>query len=230
MQDYTVKLTPDIVNLASEGSLDTSLVNGVSIQRTLNSVMVVDDYGNRKITGNLHDGDVFNDTIDGINMATLSTWTVVTGGAAGNGRATEVSQNYWNIVGPDDNNQDGWCYIKASVLSGGYVDFSLNWNTPDSGGCCDWTVISVDGNNPTGKPSDVSRVNTSTPFVGSVRRFVKAGDYISVGIYSNDSEAGPGYLGVGINGAVLVTPTPTPTMSPTPTATMVPPTPTPTVP
>jgi hypothetical protein len=49
MAQYSLKLTPDLVNPGSEGSLDTSLVNGVSIQRTANMLEVLDLNGNRKV-------------------------------------------------------------------------------------------------------------------------------------------------------------------------------------
>lgn len=57
---YTVKLTPDLRNLATEGSLDTAVVNGVSIQRTV----YLDVYNglNRKIV-EARDGESFNDTM-----------------------------------------------------------------------------------------------------------------------------------------------------------------------
>lgn len=57
---YTVKLTPDLRNLGTEGSLDTAVVNGVSIQRTV----YLDVYNgtNRKIVA-AKDGETFNDTM-----------------------------------------------------------------------------------------------------------------------------------------------------------------------
>lgn len=63
MSNYTVKLTPDVVNLASEGGLDSSLLNGVSLQRTFNDIMVVDSEGNRKKVGRLKDGESFDDIV-----------------------------------------------------------------------------------------------------------------------------------------------------------------------
>jgi hypothetical protein len=66
MAQYSLKLTPDLVNPASEGSLDTSLVNGVSIQRTANMLEVLDLNGNRKIVS-LKDGDTFDDVVSGLN-------------------------------------------------------------------------------------------------------------------------------------------------------------------
>jgi hypothetical protein len=66
MADYSLKLTPDLVNPGSEGSLDTSVVNGVSIQRTVNMLDVLDAEGNRKVIS-LKDGDSFDDVVSGTN-------------------------------------------------------------------------------------------------------------------------------------------------------------------
>ena len=61
MADYTVDLTPDLKNLASEGSLDTALdTDGNSIQRQMFGIWIVDG-ANRKMVGIVNDGDVFND-------------------------------------------------------------------------------------------------------------------------------------------------------------------------
>ena len=60
MANYAVKLTPDVVNLGTEGSLDV-LVNGNSIQRTMDMVLVKNS--GYKMVSRLKDGDTFNDTI-----------------------------------------------------------------------------------------------------------------------------------------------------------------------
>ena len=61
--NYTVKLTPDEVNIGTEGYLDTSVVDGVSIQRTFGSFETVLLNGDRKISGNLNDGDTFDNQL-----------------------------------------------------------------------------------------------------------------------------------------------------------------------
>jgi hypothetical protein len=66
MTQYSLKLTPDLVNLGSEGSLDTSLINGISLQRTANMLEVVDTNGNRKVIS-LKDGDIFDDVVSGVD-------------------------------------------------------------------------------------------------------------------------------------------------------------------
>ena len=58
MATYTLALTPSLINLGTEGSLDTSVVNGASIQRT--GYLEVVDGADRKVL-ELIDGEVFND-------------------------------------------------------------------------------------------------------------------------------------------------------------------------
>jgi len=56
---YTLQLTPTIRNLGTEGSLDTSVVNGVSIQRT-GYIETVDSSSNR-VVHEIFDGASFSD-------------------------------------------------------------------------------------------------------------------------------------------------------------------------
>ena len=60
MASYAVKLTPDVVNLGTEGSL-VVLVNGNSIQRTMDMVLVKNS--GYKMVSRLKDGDTFTDVI-----------------------------------------------------------------------------------------------------------------------------------------------------------------------
>jgi hypothetical protein len=67
MATYTVDLSPALVNLASEGSLDTSKdSNGNSLQRQLFGVWVVDG-SDRKMVGIVKDGGTFDDNFTGIS-------------------------------------------------------------------------------------------------------------------------------------------------------------------
>lgn len=66
MADYQVDLTPALRNFATEGGLDDSLdSNGNTIQRTFHGLLVVNG-SNRKMVGNLKDGDTFDDVVAGI--------------------------------------------------------------------------------------------------------------------------------------------------------------------
>lgn len=60
MASYTIQLTPSLRNLATEGSLDTAVVGGVSIQRTA-YLETVNGSGERKVL-ELFDGESFDDT------------------------------------------------------------------------------------------------------------------------------------------------------------------------
>ncbi len=62
MATYTVDLSPALVNLGSEGSLDTSVTGGNSVQRTVHGIMVMNGT-DRKMIGRIADGGTFNDTI-----------------------------------------------------------------------------------------------------------------------------------------------------------------------
>lgn len=70
MASYTLKLTPTLVNLATEGSLDTTVVNGVSAQRT-GYIEVVDSTNlQKRMVWQLKDGEAFSDTFQ--TLTTLS--------------------------------------------------------------------------------------------------------------------------------------------------------------
>lgn len=61
MASYQLKLTPTLVNLGTEGSLDTSVVNGVSAQRT-GYIEVVDASDlQKRMVWEVADGATFTD-------------------------------------------------------------------------------------------------------------------------------------------------------------------------
>jgi hypothetical protein len=78
--NYTVKLTPNEVNVDTEGSLDTSIVNGVSKQRTINCILVQNN-NSQKFIVNAKDGSTFDNriqnlgNIEGIVELTTTTTT-----------------------------------------------------------------------------------------------------------------------------------------------------------
>lgn len=61
MATYTVDLTPSVINQTSEGSLDTATMEGRSVQRTKESVLVVNG-SDRKQLYRLADGETYDDT------------------------------------------------------------------------------------------------------------------------------------------------------------------------
>lgn len=67
MATYTVDLSPALVNLASEGSLDVVRdANGNSVQRQMFGVWVVNG-NDRKMVGIVNDGGSFTDDIAGVS-------------------------------------------------------------------------------------------------------------------------------------------------------------------
>jgi hypothetical protein len=61
MASFTVDITPNPVTKVSEGSLDTSVVGGLSLQRTVECLLVVNG-SNRKQLHRLADGEVYDNT------------------------------------------------------------------------------------------------------------------------------------------------------------------------
>lgn len=62
MASFTVQFVPAEVNIGSESYLDTSVVNGVSKQRTLNVTNTVNTSGVSVMHVAVLDGGSFNDT------------------------------------------------------------------------------------------------------------------------------------------------------------------------
>jgi hypothetical protein len=60
MSNYNIKLTPNFIDPTTEGSLDSSILDGKSLQRTFN-MYEVDNAGIRKMIS-AKDGDTFNNT------------------------------------------------------------------------------------------------------------------------------------------------------------------------
>lgn len=75
MANFQLKLTPSLVNLGTEGSLDTSVVNGVSAQRTGYIEVVNASDLQQRMVWEINDGATFNDT--------LQTLTSISNGSGG---------------------------------------------------------------------------------------------------------------------------------------------------
>jgi hypothetical protein len=73
---YQVYITPNLVNMATEGSLDTSIHNGVSLQRTANMIMTVDCQDNIKMIGQKKDGESYDNIVNYVNGWTTTTNTL----------------------------------------------------------------------------------------------------------------------------------------------------------
>ena len=74
---YQVNLTPNLRNMATEGGLDTSVANGVSLQRTANMVMTSNCVGDLKVVGSRKDGESYDDIVSYVDK-----WVTYTGTSA----------------------------------------------------------------------------------------------------------------------------------------------------
>lgn len=125
-------------------------------------------------------------------------WSVVTGGAAGDGTVAEYATNGFNITGPDDDNDSGWVYVKKYFAedTGLFVDYQ--WASVDESLSTDRPIWCVDETEPTGIPSNTDAQVEDTPTTGTWNIVVPAGNWFSVGIYSSDSCCGRGFLSVDV--------------------------------
>ena len=67
MASFTVNLTPSLVTIATEGSLDTTVVDGLSNQRTFEMTMVKNSGNGRKIVSRIPDGGTYDDVTTYVN-------------------------------------------------------------------------------------------------------------------------------------------------------------------
>lgn len=125
-------------------------------------------------------------------------WSKVTGGIAGDGTVAQYSTTGFNITGPDDNDDNGWVYIKKYFPDGASLSIDYQWASVDDGTNVDWPIYCLDVTEPTGEPSDLTVQVGNTPESGTWNITVPAGNWFSVGIYSNDSCCGRGFLSVDI--------------------------------
>lgn len=68
MATFTVDLTPVLINPTTEASLDTTIVNGLSKQRTFEMTMVKNSGGGRKIVSRIPDGGTYTDVTTYVNL------------------------------------------------------------------------------------------------------------------------------------------------------------------
>ena len=125
-------------------------------------------------------------------------WSVVTGGVAGDGTVAQYSSTGFNITGPDDNQDNGWVYIKQYFPNGAQLVIDYQWASSDEGAGVDRPIYCIDDQEPTGIPSNIDSQVGNTPETGTWNVTVSPGQWFSVGIYSVDSCCGRGFLSVDV--------------------------------
>jgi len=104
--------------------------------------------------------------------------------------------NLWTLTGPNDGQGDGWSYVKRQFIESGYIVLNYDWSTND-GLEYDWPFYYVSSEEPIG---DTNIDFNDNIFVGSeyqtgqITIYYNAGDWVSIGVYSDDSVSGPGVL------------------------------------
>lgn len=133
-------------------------------------------------------------------------WRMVTGGVAGDGVVLldYISPYYqFTIIGPNDGDGNGWVYLKKFFPSGATLGIRYNWTSFDDGGGgppdVDWPVYWTSSTEPTGIPGDLTVRVEDTPSEGIWNITVNPGEWFAVGIYSDDSCCGRGFLEVELN-------------------------------
>jgi len=102
MATYTVQLTPETVTQSSEGSLDTSVVGGLSSQRTMEAVLVVNGE-DRKQLYRLADGETYDDS----TFETPAASNVTIGNSYFNAGMSTISQDNVTVGHPTASSDTG---------------------------------------------------------------------------------------------------------------------------
>jgi hypothetical protein len=134
----------------------------------------------------------------GCTPAPASDWITVTGGAAGDGTVAQFSETGFNISGPDNDDNNGWVYIKKYFPQAVGLSIDFQWASVDEGLGVDRPIYCIDETEPMGMPSNTNAQVEATPQQGIWNIVVPAGNWFSVGIYSNDSCCGKGFLSVDV--------------------------------
>lgn len=127
-------------------------------------------------------------------------WKVVTGGVAGDGVVLrdDNDPDTFTFVGPNDDANNGWVYLKQFFPEEKLVYIDYSWTSFDDGAggppSVDWPVYWTSSTEPTGIPGDLTVRVEDTPATGTWNIIVPAGQWFAVGLYSNDSCCGRGFL------------------------------------
>jgi hypothetical protein len=133
--------------------------------------------------------------IEGGEPNSIGEWTNVY--VDGDGTITRTGNNTYRIDGPNDNNADGWLFIKRqfdtpTTMSIGYV-----WSNSDEESA-DWPMYDVVSEEPTGEISNTNRLDDNNALyeTGTWEINVPSGSWLAIGVYSNDSCCGSGSLNI----------------------------------
>jgi hypothetical protein len=109
-----------------------------------------------------------------------------------------IPENTWGIFGPDFSNCDDqgwWTYVKYQTTQSGSITLNFAFEQND-GPEFDWAFYYVSPNEPIGDTNIIfdDNVFANSDSGGTITINYNAGDWISIGVYSNDGCEGPGVL------------------------------------
>lgn len=141
------------------------------------------------------------DTAHSVNCnVNYGSWKVVSGGSAGDGKVLvdDLVDQEFTIIGPNDDLNNGWAYITKYYSNGATLIVDYNYASFDESLEYDRPVYWTSTTQPTGAPDDNTAKVETVPADGSWEIVVPKGHWFAVGIYSNDSCCGRGFLSVSV--------------------------------
>ena len=159
-----------------------------------------------------------------------SPWRLVTGGVAGDGVVLidnpdkVIGCPEFTFVGPNDDDGNGWVYLKQYFSSTTCLEIQYEWTSfddsdPNDPPSVDLPVYWTSLTEPTGIPGDLTPQVGGTPADGTWNITVPGGQWFAIGIYSTDSCCGRGFLSVEICEVECPEPTTTSTSTSSTTST-----------
>jgi hypothetical protein len=136
------------------------------------------------------------------NTANYGKWKLVTGGEAGDGVVLVDDLDpgdcpQFTFVGPNDLEDDGWVYLTQYFSAETCLQINYEYANFDSI-IHDRPVYWTSSTQPTGIPGDLTPRVEDSPEDGTWNVTVPAGQWFSIGLYSDDSCCGRGFLTVEI--------------------------------
>lgn len=130
--------------------------------------------------------------IEGGSNNSIGEWTNVY--VDGDGTITRTGNNTYRIDGPNDDNQDGWLFIKRYFDTATTMSIGYEWFNNDEGE--DWPMYDVVSEEPTGEINNTTRLddNNANYETGTWTINVPENNWLAIGVYSTDSCCGSGSL------------------------------------
>ena len=130
--------------------------------------------------------------IEGSTPNSIGDWTNVN--VDGDGTITRTGNNTYRIDGPNDDNDNGWLFIKRYFDTATTMSIGYEWFNNDEGE--DWPMYDVVSEEPTGEINNTTRLddNNANYETGTWTINVPENNWLAIGVYSTDSCCGSGSL------------------------------------